>query len=356
MMTTMAALLGALPLAIGFGDGGELRQPLGIAIVGGLIVSQVLTLYTTPVDLPLSRPLPPVGAAPLAQQTPGRRARARRAANEAAASRSPPRSPRAGRLHRRPGLSAAAGATPPAYKEIDGWKPATPRRCRKAARRGGRSMTTRCSTGSSARSTSRTRPSRPPRPPSARRAPWSTRRAPPISRPSPIGASAARSATSLQGVSRTRGGGSGGRQLDELPEFLRDRAGASWEPDIWGRIRRTVESDVANAQAERRRSRRGAALGAGDARHRLFRAARRRRAEARARRRRSPPISARSRSRRTSTSAGVAAADRRGHRRDAARERRRRRRINVGVQRAAARARHRGADRQAAGRVLDRAA
>jgi multidrug efflux pump len=49
LMTTLAAGLGALPLAIGFGEGSELRQPLGVAIIGGLIASQLLTLLTTPV-------------------------------------------------------------------------------------------------------------------------------------------------------------------------------------------------------------------------------------------------------------------------------------------------------------------
>jgi len=49
LMTTLAALLGALPLMLGSGVGSELRQPLGITLVGGLLVSQVLTLFTTPV-------------------------------------------------------------------------------------------------------------------------------------------------------------------------------------------------------------------------------------------------------------------------------------------------------------------
>src|SRR5512140_101216 len=76
MMTTMAALLGAVPLALGTGAGSELRQPLGITIVGGLVFSQLLTLFTTPViylwfDRLARRFSRNPGASPAPQPVPG---------------------------------------------------------------------------------------------------------------------------------------------------------------------------------------------------------------------------------------------------------------------------------------------
>ncbi len=185
MMTTMAALLGAMPLALGTGDGAELRRPLGISIVGGLIVSQMLTLYTTPVVyLYLDRFR--LWTRQLRQRRfpSGKSGRGcRRLIGTMRTMRTPPvlraslvaamiagaasllAACTVGPNYVRPGVE-----TPAAYKEAQGWKPAQPRDDRAARQRGGRSSTIRSSMRWSTRSRSATRRSRRPKRACARRA------------------------------------------------------------------------------------------------------------------------------------------------------------------------------------------
>ena len=276
LMTTLAAALGALPLAIGFGEGSELRQPLGIAIIGGLIASQLLTLLTTPVVYLLldklrrrspdekmlsrhasdadagdaGRPLPP-HAAPRPQGiddhddghspspcAPRRAARSRR------------QPARARRLHRRSRRTRSVDApTSAAYLEtaarLDG------RRARRHAHarpvvdavqrpgaepagaagrgvqperrrgRGGRRGVARRRCASSARRSSRR----------CRSTPASRARA----------SAATSGTTSSTRRHRQRGSSRGNRYSLGL--------GASWEPDLWGRIANTVSAATATAQA-----------------------------------------------------------------------------------------------------------
>ena len=126
MMTTIAAMLGALPLALGFGDGGELRRPLGIAIVGGLMVSQVLTLYTTPVVYLYLDRFRLWARQLLSADVPAacRRPKGRR--NEATVSRRRGSGRVRRRLHGRAGLPASRRSDVGSFKELSGWKPAQP--------------------------------------------------------------------------------------------------------------------------------------------------------------------------------------------------------------------------------------
>ena len=347
LMTTLAAALGALPLAIGFGEGAELRRPLGVAIIGGLIASQLLTLLTTPVVYLLLDKLRRRGAderhlsrtATIASQPArrGRRMSARRAALLpllAATLR------RCFGLHGRPGVPA------PGRRGTDDVQGSAAGRrfdvVPGGARRRARS---RAVVGAVRR-------------PGAVVA----REQVEVSNQNVAAAVAAYAqAQALVSQQRaalfpslgldagaTRNGG--GRARSASGSNLRLGFTASWEPDIWGQLRLAVTGAQASAAGECREPRRGAAVGAGGARDRLFRAARGRQRD-RAADQRGDRLRARAAaSRRTSTTPASRSAPTCCRRRRSSRRRSADLSATVGTARAA-RARDRAARRQGAGRV-----
>ena len=269
LMTTLAAALGALPLAIGFGEGSELRRPLGVAIIGGPdrkpdadAAHDAGRLSAARQAAPARRrraapepcraarggvdmTMPPFGDGPRARWCSRRRSRSCRPARSGRNTSAPIRpSPRRSRKRRQPAIRRGSRQHLP---------------MRWTAARGGSSSATRC----------------------CRR--W--RAEVEVSNQNVAAAVAsyaqAQALVSQQraalfplvglDASATRNGGKGAVASGSN---LRLGFTASWEPDIWGALRLAVTGAQASAAAERRESRRGAAVGAGRARHRLLRAAR----------------------------------------------------------------------------------
>ena len=273
MMTTMAAMLGALPLALGAGDGAEMRRPLGIAIVGGLIVSQMLTLYTTPVVyLYLDR-----FRLWAAQRARKRRARCASAVH-AAADESIAMKPSAADLtmqsarcvarcrgRRSPAAWSApttCGPSAPAPADVQGSRGLESRAARATTRRaarGGKRSTIRSSIAlASAGRHLATRRS-PPRPRACARRTAATQAA----RAAAL-ARRQRERRRARNSRSSRGGGNASGSTSSSTQHSYNVAlDASWELDLWGGIRRGIEASDAIGAGERRGSRRRAAFGAG---------------------------------------------------------------------------------------------